>query len=485
MKSTLLGMIGEPFRFREHKDENGDAYRTIDNNYFELAFSDAFKFSDGPDGPERAGEHVWFATIDKDIYPKEIYRAFTDARTSKKVNDIRTWAGTSKASGEKHVQIPVIYLSLKRLVPIGEEKKIKHTPANLTIKEKEFFEKYHRRILLIDQQMKSAEYVESQNKATLGFATDEYNSLANSAGQDNIGKVLLAILSFKRLKERMRDEYKGGLLLIDEVDATLYPAAQVQLLRALLRFANDLNLQIVFTTHSPELLRTMDDEVYQKDCKLLFLETRDSETAIYEKLPIGRAIAHLCGETVAPEAMRKIGVFSEDSSTRIFLKGLLPAKLKKSLDIKNISLGEGELNNLRKAGLRDFKESVIVYDGDIDVKRPAYKSSNSVALPGGAAPEVVFYRFLRELDERDDFWDRLPGGYTKQVCFLDYSHIDEPSVLEAKKWFGREKDANRFGRGCSKLINRWIGAHSAEKKKFVDSFISAYESVGGKYSDSN
>lgn len=481
----MLGMIGEPFRFREYKDESGEEYRTIDNKRFELAFSDAFKFSDGPNGPERAGEHVWHATIDKDIYPKETYRAFTDARTSKKVNDIRTWAGTSKASGEKHVQIPVIYLSLKRLVPIGEEKRVKHMPANLTAEEKGFFEKYHRRILLIDQQMKSAEYVESQNKATLGFVTDKYNSLANSAGQDNVGRILLAILSFKRLKEKMGDEYKGGLLLIDEIDATLYPAAQAQLFCALLRFANDLNLQVVFTTHSPDLLETMGDKKYEKDCKLLFLETRDSETAIYDNLSIERAIAHLRGETVAPEATRKIAVFSEDLSTRIFLKGLLPANLKKSLDIIDISLGEGELNNLRKVGLKDFREGVIVYDGDIDVKRPTYKSSNSVALPGGAAPEVVFYRFLRRLDERDRFWDKLPGGYTKQVCFLDYSHIDEPSVEEAKKWFSREKGASRFGRGCSKLINRWSDDHPEEKKKFVDDFISAYGSVGGKYSESN
>lgn len=34
MKSTLLGIIGEPFRFREPKDAKGEAYKTIDDKFF-------------------------------------------------------------------------------------------------------------------------------------------------------------------------------------------------------------------------------------------------------------------------------------------------------------------------------------------------------------------------------------------------------------------------------------------------------------------
>ena len=35
-------------------------------------------------------------------------------------------------------------------------------------------------------------------------------------------RIILAVLSFKRLQEEHKRDYKGGILLIDELDATLY-----------------------------------------------------------------------------------------------------------------------------------------------------------------------------------------------------------------------------------------------------------------------
>lgn len=446
-------------------------------SFFELVFSDAFKFSDGPNGLETAGDHVWYAEVDHSIYPKGRYRAFTAPRGAKEKNVIRTWAGNSKASGEKHVQFPVIYLSLKRLVPIGEEKRIIHDPVELTQDEKEFFEKYHCQILLLQQRMKQVEYVVSRNKSTLGFATDRYDSLTNSAGQDNVGKLLLAILSFKRLKRRLGEKYKGGLLLIDEIDATLYPASQIQLVKALYRFCHDLNLQVVFTTHSPDVIRVVCDGQYLKTSKILYLETRDGKTRIHDNLSLDAMLAHLQAKTVDPAKPTRIKVFSEDESARIFLKGLLNSKIKKNLDFIDVSLGEGELNNLRKVGLPDFKNGIIVYDGDVNSLSPKYKSSNSLSLPGGEAPECVFFRFLGSLKETDEFWDAEPGGYTKQICFIDFVSSDIDDINKIKKWFKREK--SHFGRGCIRLIKRYEKARQDEVSDFRKRFHKAYIAVGG------
>ena len=51
--------------------------------------------------------------------------------------------------------------------------------------------------------------------------TAKYSNLGNSAGQDNLGQILTAILSFRELKKKIGDRYDGGILLIDEVDAAL------------------------------------------------------------------------------------------------------------------------------------------------------------------------------------------------------------------------------------------------------------------------
>ena len=52
----------------------------------------------------------------------------------------------------------------------------------------------------------------------------------------------------------MGDKYKGGILLIDELDASLFPAAQIKLVEKLYKKSLELNLQIFYTTHSLEVL---------------------------------------------------------------------------------------------------------------------------------------------------------------------------------------------------------------------------------------
>ncbi len=84
------------------------------------------------------------------------------------------------------------------------------------------------------------------------------------------------------------DSTKAVFLAIDEMDATMYPASQVELLRILRRYASKLNLQILFTTHSMSLLKAMDDlvqEVNKKEetanqVKVLYLKKVDDKIAI-------------------------------------------------------------------------------------------------------------------------------------------------------------------------------------------------------------
>ncbi len=74
-------------------------------------------------------------------------------------------------------------------------------------------------------------------------------------GQDNLGKIILALFSLKDCMTNIPNNTKGGILAIDEMDATMYPASQVELLKVLRKYASKLNLQILFTTHSMSLLK--------------------------------------------------------------------------------------------------------------------------------------------------------------------------------------------------------------------------------------
>ena len=91
------------------------------------------------------------------------------------------------------------------------------------------------------------------------------------AGQDNIGQIITAILSFKRLKSNLGDNYKGGILLIDELDASMFPAAQHKLIEFLFKHSSKLDLQVVFTTHSIEILETPLTSKYKYQSQVCYL----------------------------------------------------------------------------------------------------------------------------------------------------------------------------------------------------------------------
>lgn len=83
---------------------------------------------------------------------------------------------------------------------------------------------------------------------------DSHDIFTSSDGESNIGRIILAILSFKRLKEKYV-QYKGGILLIDEIHARLYGYSQKKVVDFLLKMSREYNIQIIFTTHSLLVLK--------------------------------------------------------------------------------------------------------------------------------------------------------------------------------------------------------------------------------------
>ena len=171
--------------------------------------------------------------------------------------ELRFWNAKSRAKGAGFLQAPVYFLSLSRLFPIGESGKTKTYISKLTDEELVYCIDHYRKILSIKNI--SGEINIGIEKATVsrtftGVSDDIHDIFTNSAGEGNIVRIILAILSFKRLKEKFTN-YKGGILLIDELDATLYGFSQKKLVDYLYQSAKDYNIQIIFTTHSPIILR--------------------------------------------------------------------------------------------------------------------------------------------------------------------------------------------------------------------------------------
>lgn len=443
-KSSLLGLVGHTFGYS--KDENSN-FKTLSNIPFETKYSEIFQFSYPMfDKPQ---EHDYEVELsDGTNIPVLSY----DRIEKGKPKSLRLRVGKSEKDGGK-IQLPVIYLGLKRLFPLAQEVNIRYNPdLILTSEEAKSYQEFHNEVLLLDEGV-TPEYIEVMNKKFYGVKTTKYDSLGNSAGQDNVGQIVTALLSFKRLRENIGDRYNGGILLIDEIDATLYPAAQKKLIEKLFRWSQDLNLQVIFTTHSLEILELLCEKYpLSNDSKIIYLSKANGGVQnVQNEISIMEVINDLRVQVLSRPKPEKICVFCEDNEAQLLTKYLLDKSISRNLVFQRKCFGAGELLNLARNKLPQFKRCIFVLDGDQRKKVNRRMSNQVVFLPGNERPENIFYKYLKSIDPSDDFWGKT-GGYTKQVCFRDCVQISNDRVT-MKKWFNNQKP--HLGKAYSKLFSRW------------------------------
>lgn len=470
-KTTLLGILSQTFSIDPKKNPMGKEKPLCGGN-FRSGFSEKFKLSERFD---KAGEHEWTLDI-------KHYGEFPIESISRGKDKIRFWKKGDKGSGSGYYQCPVIFLSLKRLTPIGEEQNIREdSDISLTTDEIDFIKLWHCKILLTNNEIKSQNCLTSTNKNTIGVETEFYDWKLNSAGQDNIGKILLAVLSFKRLKEKFFADYQGGLLVIDELDATLYPASQLKLLDALLNFSRSYNFQVIFTTHSLTLLeeacRLKDDQHNKGQIGVLYLQKQDNKILVSEQSSY-LSIKHHLNVTLETVKTNKIDVFTEDEEAVIFAKSLLKSKASK-LNFINCNLGCSNIIELatKKVPSFSYPNSLIILDGDVKKSvgsmRKVNKLKNIIILPANLSPERLLAVFLDGKEEGSDVWDKIHPGYTKQICFRDVLKVEIiDNRKKAKEWF--QGQYRYWGRNASKLVNLWIKENKEESRLFVEEFITKY-----------
>ena len=470
MKTTMLGMISQPFSMRKSNMRNE---KTLDGVSFESKFQDKFKWSPKYDLP---GDHLWSITYSKENEDSDsVYELKSAVRSKKEGNTkLRFVNARGKRRKDSYIEYPVIYLSLKRVTPIGEEHNEKLNNP-LTEKEKEFYVKAHNNILSIMDEITDVNSFETHNKNSLLVDTQSYDCFLNSAGQDNIGKIIGSIISFKRLQEKYPNDYTGGLLVIDEVDATLFPSAQELLMDFLLHWASKLKLQIVLTTHSFNVIKKAYDKNFKNVTKLIYLKKTGGNIIGHEGPTIDDIIADLNILISNKNTTKKTRLYLEDPVGYIFVTNLLSSSLKKRLEImKNVSLGAENYLNLVESGVKEFKTSLIVLDGDKekDLKKKRYKKyKNFVSLPTNSTfPESFIYDYLFSLEETNAFWNNNVGGYSKQVCFRSYIPKPEDKA-KIKQWFQEQK--RNWGNNCNKVFKQWKESNS----QIVEHFTKQVEDI--------
>lgn len=481
-KSTLLGILTQTFTIPT-KDHIFSDEKPLTGGSFRSSFQDKFRLSPTLDIP---GSHEWTLyfndlKLHSDLDAEGGFTIESIPRKSGNNETIRFWQKGKRDAGSGYVQLPVIYLSLKRLIPIAEAGKVSETNEELTKKEQKWFSENYNKILLSNDQLESIDYLESTNKNTLGVTTAHYDWHSNSAGQDNLGRILLAIISFQRLKTEYPKEYQGGILAIDEIDATLYPGSQVKLLEVLCRLCKKENIQLIATTHSIHLLEKISElkaeRGREKQFNTIYLKKVDGYVEIAESPNFEQIVNNLNVSINKHIPVRKLPIYTEDKECMQFVKAMLGRKFK-NLEFLDISLG---CTNLIQLGVKKvpsfaYNNSIIVLDGDArqDLKNKRLK--NFICLPGELNPESLLANYLNNLSDKNAFWEERTVGYSKQFCFSNYKLQDIISDrVKAKKWYREQLETNAWGQNGTALYKHYLKTIPDELASFLDSFTELYE----------
>lgn len=475
-KSTLLGLLAQPFGLESEKDIWGTSF----SSKFDQKFKLSARFDHASSEPYR--DRYFIDTYAK-LHPegKRVPVALFE-RTAKENEEkkVRFVAGAVRKSGHGNIEIPVIFLGLKRVYPLGETERPSIHADGLDDEERSFFVENYRRILQEIHTIKnSQQLISGAEKRTLGIETDCYDSLGISAGQDNLGQILAAFISFHRIKKRLNGDYKGALLCIDEVDVTLHPASQRGLLELLFRESQKHNIQIIVTTHSLDFISSAYSYHARGENGLAVWHLKNIKGNVEFQLnPSVQELhrnLHLTKTSQSPSP--RISVYFEDEEAKLFFKKLVSVYRKSSLmQCFRLDVLNGGYGTLKKAaklgflGLKEAHNALFIIDGDQQIN--AQDVGTLLSLPGNKSPEKVFGEFLDSLPAEDYFWS---DNYSKQDFLSRYPH-EKDSRDNWKHWFNNEK-CNWGQRAMSQLFKRWREEHENDIDCFLRDLLLKYNGI--------
>lgn len=404
-KSSILGIAAQIFSFEKDWVKDGPlSFQQIAGGSFKSQYSEHFRISEKFDV---AGS----MTVNIELFDGYTNQAATAKlelmKRGKSPRPVVRNNSTATGNTSRNFTHPVIFLSLKRLYPIADR--------DYKVIDFEYLQKHKQDFIgLTNELLNRNSSFATSTEGTINSAVahgDNYDQESVSAGEDNAGQIILALMSFRKLKEEYPD-YKGGLLLIDEADAGLFPTAQVNLLKMLDRKCKSLNLQVVMTSHSPTLIEYAfeQSQKFRKKYKTVYLSNTFGTVQVMQDWSWVQISADINTKTVATisgTSLPKVNVYFEDKEAADFFAALMirqPVKKFMAL-MTEATLGCGNYLNLIKSKVPEFAEKgIICLDSDAAQMVKGKNFRTVVLLPGNLPPDQLIFEYLYNLPASHDFW---------------------------------------------------------------------------------
>lgn len=406
-KSSILGIAAQIFSFEKDYITDEDLpFSEISGGKFKSQYSDHFRISDKFDPPGSMKVNIELHDGYSDQNATGTLQLDKRGKSPRPVVRKNSTAPTTDKASRNFTH-PVIFLSLKRLFPIAARKYSVDDYAYLNAHKEEFIGLTNE---LLNRQSSQATGTNGTISSAVAHG-DNYDQESVSAGEDNAGQIILALLSFRKLKEEYPG-YKGGLLLIDEADAGLFPTAQINLLKILDRECKALNLQVVMTSHSPALIEYAyaQSQQYRRRYKTVYLNNTFGSIQVAQDWSWAKISADINTTTIAvgdDTRIPKIHVYFEDGEAADFFDALLNRQpIKKFLNpLREVTLGCSNYLQLIDKKVPEFSErSVICLDSDAEAQVKKKNPRTVALLPGALPPDQLIFEHLYNLPAEHDFW---------------------------------------------------------------------------------
>lgn len=489
-KSTILGLLGHCGELKKHKPLLQKAFRA--------ELSDILKFSEKYDSriPD-------LATLRFDDLPTTLLNSFPSELQYR--STLQQYQGETKRyriipkrtqqwQTSSKISWPTLYLGLGRLYPLGESIQVaeERLKGKITEEDKEYVLKNLTYILSMQDMPKdftAASISETTKKKAIGVNTGTYDYLSNSAGQDNLGQILMSLLSFRKLKESLGGTWCGGLLVVDEIDAALHPLAQNKLVDFMYEQAEDIGIQVVFTTHSLGLLDHVSRKTEHNDpskannWELVCLSNANGPVEVLPN-PSFDLIYRQLMATYSPVTARKISVFTEDEQARFFV-GKLLRRWQERMTLLDVGFGCSELLRVLASDYTNFSHYLFILDGDVEdnvvaacAKRIApLKLDCVIRLPGKNGPEQVLWDYIEKM--------RYGHPFLQWGASIGYSHLSlKENGPTSHKYDQYSKDREKYKKWfddnpelMEDIFEYWKEDNKDVVEEFQKEFIVAFNHV--------
>lgn len=409
-KSSILGIAAQIFSFeKDYAKDEVLSFRQIAGGSYKSQYSEHFRISETYDVPGSMTVNIELhdgytdqgATAKLELMKRQSKRGNTLPRPVVRNNS------TATGNTSRNFTHPVIFLSLKRLFPIAAR--------NYEVSDFEYLSAHKLEFInLTNELLNRGSSHATGTDGTISSAVahgEDYDHESVSAGEDNAGQIILALMSFRKLKEEY-PEYKGGLLLIDEADAGLFPTAQVNLLKMLDRECRNLDLQVVMTSHSPVLIEHAfeQSQQFRRRYKTVYLSNTYGDVQVMQDWSWAQISADINTKTIAAASgvsLPNVNVYFEDKEAADFFTALMsrqPVK-KFTTPMSEITLGCSNYLQLIQKGIPEFAQrSIVCLDADQSLQVKGKKFKTVVILPGALPPDQLIFEHLYNLPADHEFW---------------------------------------------------------------------------------